>query len=426
MDAFCVQVYDTLHTSENWLAIGAMILLGHFGGQLANRVRLPSIVGYLLVGVAVGGSGLNLISFDQVEGLALVSDFGLAIVAFMIGTELSARLFKHMGRSLVAIILAESFGAFFLVMGGVYALCWLHPLAGVAGIAAALVFAAMAPASAPAGTVAVIQQYNAKGPLTSLLLAVVGLDDALAIMIYAFAIAGARVALGEQGAGIAAKLVGPVIEIVGGILLGVLVGGFLLWVADKTKTRNHVLTITMGAILLTTGLANALHLSLILANLVVGCVLANLSKHHTERTYAAVQQITHVVFVLFFVLAGAHLNFHVLSRSSLIVPVYIVGRSLGLVGGAYFGASITHADEKVRRYLGLGILSQAGVAIGLALVTAKEFGGADSPFGDAGRSLAAMTINTVAATTIFFEILGPITTKIAISKAGEIGKADEA
>ena len=426
MDAICVQVYDALHASENWLAIGAMILLGHFGGQLANRVRLPSIVGYLLVGVVVGGSGLNLVSFDQVEGLGLVSDFGLAIVAFMIGTELSARLFKHMGRSLVAIILAESFGAFFLVMGGVYVLCWLHPLTGVAAIAAALVFAAMAPASAPAGTVAVIQQYNAKGPLTSLLLAVVGLDDALAIMIYAFAIAGARVALGEQGAGIAAKLIGPVVEIAGGILLGVLVGGFLLWVAHKTKTRNHVLTITMGAILLTTGLANALHLSLILANLVVGCVLANLSKHHTERTYAAVQQITHVVFVLFFVLAGAHLNFHVLSRSSLIVPVYIVGRSLGLVGGAYFGASITHADEKVRRYLGLGILSQAGVAIGLALVTAKEFGGPDSPFGEAGRELAAMTINTVAATTIFFEILGPITTKIAISKAGEIGKADEA
>jgi len=419
-------IANAFDSPQNWLIIGAMILLGHLGGKLAGMIRLPAIVGYLIVGIVVGGSGLNLLSFDEVAELGLVTDFGLAIVAFMIGTELSARLAKRMGRSLLVIILAESFGAFFLVMSAIWLACTIRPVAGLAALAPALIFAAMAPASAPAGTVAVIQQYRAKGPLTSLLLAVVGLDDGLAIMIYAFAMAGVRAVLRQEALDFASLLTGPFAEIVGGILLGVAVGVVLLWVASKTRMRSELLTVSIGAILLTTGLANVLHFSLILSNLAVGAVLANLSKHQAERTYGVVQLITHPVFVLFFVLAGAHLDIGVLKKVTLLAPVYIVARTTGLIGGARFGAAVTGADEKVRRYVGLGILSQAGVAIGLALATAKELGGPGAAFGEEGRLLAVMTINTVMATTIVFEIVGPIATRIALYKAGEIGKADQA
>jgi len=410
-------ILRAFHDSRNWLVLGVLVLAGHLGGKAIARARLPAIIGYLLVGVVLGTSGLDVVNLEH---LGMVSDFGLGIVAFMIGTELSGRLVRRMGRSLLVIILAESFGAFLLVAGLIALACRLLPPEGLAVAAAAVTFGAMAPASAPAGTVAVLQQYRCKGPLTSLLLAVVGLDDGLAVVIYAFAIAWVKASLGHSHLSVAA-VAKPLIEVFGGLAVGALVGVGLLLLAAATRTREHVLTLTVGAIMLCTGLANVLHLSLILSNLATGCVMANLSKHQTDRSYAAVRQITHVVFVLFFVVAGAHLDLSVLKRMGLLAPVYIVGRTAGLVGGAWFGATVTGADRVVRRYLGLGILSQAGVAIGLALLVSREL----AEFGAAGAAIASITLNTIMATTIFFEILGPITTKIAVSRAGEIGRAAE-
>jgi len=303
-------ILRAFHDSRNWLVLGVLVLAGHLGGRAIARARLPAIIGYLLVGVVLGTSGLNVVNLDH---LGMVSDFGLGIVAFMIGTELSGRLVRRMGRGLLAIILAESFGAFLLVAGLIWLACRLLPPEGLAVAAAAVTFGAMAPASAPAGTVAVLQQYRCKGPLTSLLLAVVGLDDGLAVVIYAFAIAWVKASLGHSHLSLAA-VAKPLVEVFGGLAVGALVGAGLLLVAAATRTREHVLTLTVGAIMLCTGLANVLHLSLILSNLATGCVMANLSKHQTDRTYAAVRQITHVVFVLFFVVAGAHLDLSVLKR----------------------------------------------------------------------------------------------------------------
>jgi Kef-type K+ transport system membrane component KefB len=187
------------------------------------------------------------------------------------------------------------------------------------------------------------------------------------------------------------------------------------------REHGDALTLSLGAILLATGLANVLHLSLILANLAVGAVLANLAPRDTERSYRAVEYVTHPVYVLFFLVAGAHLNVGLLTQLTLLGPLYIIGRSVGLIGGAYAGATISRTEPVVRRYLGLGILSQAGVAIGLALTVANEFRA--PAYGELGRQLAALAINTIAATTIIFEIVGPLTTKIALKRAGEIGRA---
>jgi len=411
---------DILQQTHNWLLIGLILILGHAGGKIAKLIRLPSVVGYLVVGVIFGASFLDLMNLDTVNELTLVSEFGLGIVAFLIGTELSKNLFKRMGPKLFVIILAESFGAFALVFLLVlfYGKITFHT--GAMAITVGLVFAAMAPASAPAGTVAVIHEYKAKGPMTSLLLAVVGLDDGLAIMIYAFSIAGAKIILGGGHASFASLVTGPLFEIIGGLAVGGIIGLGLTFASSRTRSRSELLTLSVGAILLATGLANVLHLSLILANLAVGMVVVNLSKHEAERTYSSIKQITHPVYILFFVLAGAHLDLHILKNLSLLAPIYIIARSTGLVGGAFLGATVSRAEEKVRKYLGLGILSQAGVAIGLALMVNRQLGGPDSLFGDQGRLIAAYTINTIAATTIFFEIIGPVMTKIALSKAGEI------
>ncbi|MBS3734710.1 MAG: cation:proton antiporter [Phycisphaerae bacterium] len=415
-----VAVYDALHDIQNWLLVGVALLLGRFGGRLTSRIGAPMVVGYLLVGIVLGRSVLNVVSAEATDALELVTDFGLGIVAFMIGTELSRRLIRRLGAKLLIIMVSESLVAFAFVALLVWSLSgWLLP-AGLA-VAGALIFGAMAPASAPAGTVAVIQEYGARGPLTRLLLGIVGLDDAFAIMIYAFAAAAAKVLLSAGTPTFVSLVQGPVLEIVGGLAVGAVVGVQLRVILARRGDHGDALIYTLGAILLTTGLANALGLSLILANLGVGAVLANLSRRKTEHAYQAIQGITGPVFVLFFVVAGAHLDLRLLAALSLLGPVYIVGRSAGLIGGAYLGATLSRAEPTVRRYLGLGILSQAGVAIGLALTVANEF--RDPLYGELGRQLAELTINTIAATTIIFEVVGPLTTKLALSRAGEIAAA---
>jgi len=418
------KIYQAFYAVENWLVVGAVLLLGQLGGRLSVRLRTPMVVGYLVIGVLLGRSVLNVINVEATEKLELITDFGLGIVAFMIGTELSRRLIRGLGVKLIIIMVSESLMAFVVVALLVWGLSsWLLPAAGLA-VAGALIFGAMAPASAPAGTVAVIQEYKAKGPLTSLLLGVVGLDDAFAIMIYAFAAAIAKILLSAKNVTFLSVIRVPCLEIAGGLFVGITVGVVLLLLLRHRGDRTDVLVYTVGAILLTTGLANALGLSLILANLAVGAVLANLSVRDTEHAYRGIEQIAGPIYVLFFVVAGAHLDVHLLAALSLLGPVYIVGRSLGLIGGAYIGATLSQTDPITRRYLGLGILSQAGVAVGLALTVANEFSSPE--YGQLGRQLGELTINTIAATTIVFELVGPITTKIALSKAGEIGRAGKA
>jgi Kef-type K+ transport system membrane component KefB len=421
-DSFLGGLYATFHDVDNWLVIGLALLLGRVGGRLSNRLRAPMVVGYLLVGVVLGRSVLNVIDAGSAESLGLITDFGLGIVAFMIGSELSRRLIRRLGMKLIVIMVSESLMAFGIVAALVWGLSgWLLP-AGLAG-AGAVIFGAMAPASAPAGTVAVIQEYKARGPMTSLLLGIVGLDDAFAIALYAFAAALAKMLLAADGLSLAAAVEGPMLEILGGLALGTAMGLLLKLILDRRSDGDDLMVYTLGVVLLTTGLANALGLSLILANLAVATVLVNVSPRQTERSYNALQQITGPVYVLFFVVAGAHLDIRLLAALSLLGPVYIFGRVAGKLSGAYLGAGLARTEPTIRRYLGLGILSQAGVAIGLALTVARDFRAPE--FGALGDQLAGLTINTIAATTIIFEIIGPLTTKLALTRAGEVGRAEK-
>lgn len=419
-DSFVDGLYDAFHDVGNWLVVGLALLLGRVGGRLGGKIRAPMVVGYLLVGVLLGRSVLNVIDESSAEALGLITDFGLGIVAFMIGSELSRRMIRRLGAKLIVIMVSESLTAFLVVAGLVWAFSGQLLPAGLA-VAGALVFGAMAPASAPAGTVAVIQEYKARGPMTSLLLGIVGLDDAFAIALYAFAAAAAKMLLSNSPVSLAMAVEGPLLEILGGLGLGALVGILLKIILERRRDSDDLMVYSVGMVLLTTGLANSLGLSLILANLALGTVLVNLSPRQTERTYASLQHITAPIYVLFFVVAGAHLDIRLLASLSLLGPLYIFGRTVGLVGGAYVGGTLARTEPTIRRYLGLGILSQAGVAIGLALTVAKDFSAPQ--YGAAGDQLARLTINTVAATTIIFEIIGPLTTKLALLRAGEIGRA---
>jgi len=397
-----------------YLVVGAMALVSFLVGKNTKHVRLPTIIGYMTVGVLLGPSLLNLLPTSLQAQLDFITQLALGFVAMSIGVELSFRSLRRLGRGIVYAILAESFGAFLLVLIGVYLLTRNLPLA--------LIFAAIAPASAPAGTVAVIHEYRARGTLTRALYAVVGFDDGLGIIIFGFTAALARAFLqgggGGADVGLFHSMIGPCVEVVLSLVIGGVIGLGLSALIRKFDDARSIFILTFCTVVSVIGLSQRLHLSSILTNMVVGLTIVNTQPNSvTDKIYARLTDVMPLLFVLFFTLAGAHLEVSLLPSLGLLGVVYIACRSLGLMSGAWIGASVGKMEAKVRKYLGFGILSQAGVAIGLSLIVYREFSG----LGEAGEILGKTVLTTVTATCIFFELVGPILTKIALERAGEIG-----
>ncbi|MBN1804111.1 MAG: cation:proton antiporter [Sedimentisphaerales bacterium] len=389
--------------------ISIALLFGFLGGKLAGKVKLPGVLGYLIIGVLFGPSLLDIFKEDTLQNLGFFPALALSIVAFTIGSEMKLQTLKDLGSGLGVIILAESLGAFFLVTIGVYLV--------TGKLFLALIFGALAPASAPAGTVAVLQELKAKGRLTNALYAVVGLDDGLAIMIFAIAAALAETLFVGKAVTVTEFITGPIFEIIGSIILGSLLGLISGFCMRKLFAPDSILAVGLGSVLLCTGIAEYFHFSLILSNLVLGMIFVNVFPISNRKAYKALESISLPVYIVFFFLAGATLHISLLPSMGFIGLIYIVCRTAGLMGGSYFGALISKQSRIIRNYLGLGILSQAGVAIGLGMLAAAQF----RALGQGGADVAITVMNTIAATTIFFEIIGPICTRIAVNKSGEAG-----
>jgi Kef-type K+ transport system membrane component KefB len=396
------------------LVIGILTFIGLFSGKTMRFIRLPSIIGYMLIGVICGPSLAGILSHDLISNLSFLPEIALSFVALSIGLELHFPSLKRESRGIVVIILSECLLAFAVTAAGIYLLTRNLPLA--------LIFGSIAPASAPAGTVAIIQEYKAKGPLTRALYSVVGFDDGFGIIIFGFAAAIAKSLLStETGAapkGIWQMISTPLLEVGLSIGVGAALAFIFILIARKLKGGRDLFIFIFAVVLIGNGLSILFHLSSILTNMVLGIVIVNTQRHKlVEQVRTEIGRVLPLLFVLFFVLAGANLHIAALPALGLIGLVYIACRSTGLIGGAWFGAAITRAPDNIRKYLGIGILSQAGVAIGLALIVSNEF----SAFGETGAYIGKTVITTVTATSIFFEIIGPILTKIGLKKAEEIG-----
>lgn len=411
------------HSFNPLLIIGVTVFFSLFAGKLANRIKLPSLIGFMLVGVLAGPSLFNLLDDGFQENLSFVTEIALAFVAISIGLELNFSSLKKLGKSIIWIIFAESFAAFGIVFVVVYLVSDNLPMA--------LIFGAIAPASAPAGTVAVIKEYRARGPLTKALYAVVGFDDGLGIIIFGFAAAAARSLLSVKTAGdtesILSMLRPPLVEVIGGLLCGLLIAVVFSYLARRLKQSRDVFLLLFAAALALSGICQIFHFSIILTNMVVGMTVVNTQPRGiTQKIHDELSNVMPLLFILFFTLAGSNLHIASLPSLGLLGLAYIVARATGLVGGAKIGALIGGANENIRKYLGFGILSQAGVAIGLALIVKHEFttlGPVDGAGVHMGETLGNAVITTVTATCIFFEIIGPILTKFALGKAGELNQA---
>ena len=406
------EIFNRLISSNYLSTIGLLLISSFIGSKLFQRFGIPQVVGFIVLGVLHGPSFLNVIPLELSNELLFISEIALGLIGFDMGSHLRISEIRKLGKSILFILLFEAFGAFFLVSAGVYAITQsLHT---------ALIFGALASATAPAATVDVLAEYDAKGPLTTTLLAVVGMDDALSLLLYSITAAfSASLLSGGETPTLLEVLELPFIEIGGSILMGIVMGRVLNVILHRMKSHHDAMSISIGFVLLVAGLSIAMDFSLILTTLVLGMVVVNSSPTHGRHIRYTIEQAGPVIYVLFFTLVGARFQINTISTMGLLGLTYIVLRSSGKYFGALFGGTLGGAEPTVRNNLGFGLLSQAGVAIGLALASEKRF----SEFGDEGVALGALIINVITATTFVVQIIGPIFVKFAITRAGEVGMA---
>lgn len=411
------------------LLIGLTIILGFYLGKNMKLLRLPSIIGFMIFGVILGPSLLNHLTTTMQQNLAFITDIALGFVALSIGMELKFSALKRLGSGIIYVILFESFAAFGVVFTGLYLLTGNLPLS--------LLFAAVAPASAPAGTVAVIQEYKARGSLTKALFAVVGFDDGLGIIIFGFSAAFAKDLILQDAGAVSSDFLStmliPLEEIFFSFILGTAIGFIFSILARKLRNTDDIPILVFGFVLTACGFAEILHTSIILTVMITGVFIINTQPNTlVSKIQNSMRSFMPLLFILFFTLAGANLHIKALPSLGTIGVIYVIARSFGLIMGSRLGATLGKVEKKIKNWIGLGILSQAGVAIGLALMVKSEFAGMGRVIEGAGETavttgdqIGSIILTTVTATCIFFEIIGPILTKIALTKAGEINMDEE-
>lgn len=394
------------------LLMGLAIFFGTAGAGILQKFRIPKVVAYVVIGLIIGESGLNLIGRDTVETLSSFNMFALGIIGFMIGGELTRDVFKKYGRQFLIILCSEGIAAFVIVAFLSGFTCWFFTKDVQTSVAMALVLGAISSATAPAATATVLWEYKTRGPLTTTILAIVALDDALSLLLYGFASSIAAAIIGETHGSMWMAILTAMFEIVGAVVLGVLAGFLLSFILKLIKDPDKALAFTVSSVLLVIGLSIALNVGSILAAMALGVTMTNLGTRRRQNSFDLIEKFAPPIYVLFFVLAGAHLVLsEITGWMAVMVVVYLVGRTSGKILGSWFGARMSQASDVVRRYLGICLLSQAGVAIGLAIISGQLFTG----------QFAHTIIVIVMTTTFIVEVIGPMFVKLGVKKAGEIG-----
>ncbi|MFC1957100.1 cation:proton antiporter [Chloroflexota bacterium] len=401
---------------ELLLALGIMIAVGLLGGAVSSKIRFPRVTGYIIVGLLFSPSVLNLISRGTIEELDIITHVSLAIIAYLIGASLRLESIRKLGKSIAWITPTQSLGAWLVVT---LALAFIAPrILAISGATfagnyfpMALVIGAIASATAPAVTMAVIRELKARGPLTTTLLAVVALDDAIAVIAFAIAVGIAQPLVSGSGGIALYQMLGvPVLEIVQSIGIGTALGFLLVYLTKLLKTRALLLSAVLAMIVLGAGMANFLGISLIMVNMAIGFVVAN--RVPDSEPITAVEGIEEIVFNIFFVFSGMHFDAGAMRTAGILALVLFGVRFAGKYFGTVIGARISRASDTVRKYLGLALVPQAGVALGLALLAKSIF-----------PTLGDILFNVVLASVIINEVVAPPLTKYAIIKSGEAEEA---
>ncbi len=386
------------------LVSGLIFLIGLLTAKIAERYKIPAVTAYLISGVLIGPYVLNMVPDFLIHSTDLVANVILSMVAFSLGQTFSKKQLNKIGHNVMLISWGEVLGAFILVSLALN-------LFGMP-LYQALLFGGIAPATAPAATVMVIREYRAKGIFTDTLLGVVAIDDAWGIIVFALAMAVAK-SLIEPGN--SSYMVVKHFLVAGGnvvisLALGMVIGLIFTFFARFVKSATNTLILTFGFVLITSGTALYFGLSDLLANMAMGAAIMNFYKEEPTRFFDSLKRIDWLFYLYFFVLTGAGLEVPLLKKIGFMGLIYLITRPSGEYIGAFIGAFLGKAEKRIRNLLGLGLVPQAGVALGLAILVRNEF----------KTTIGHSFLTTIVATTIIYEIVGPFFTKLAIKKAGEI------
>ncbi len=392
------------------VALGLVLLLGLSGGVVARKLGLPSITGYVVIGLLLGPTVTGVISYEMVLALGPVVDIALGAIAYLIGVSLHTSTLRSLGRSISWITLLQVFGGFLAVVAGLM-LVIARVMPGYSLLQEYLPFAllmgAISAATAPAAVLAIIRELRAKGPMTTTLLAVVALDDAIAVVLFAVMMVASAVLAGIAIDGSPLLIViDPFVHLAGAVLLGVGAAGGTLLLARFVRSREVTLVLVLGAVVLSYGLAEAFSMSGIMACMSLGFVIGN--RRRAGDLVLAVDDVQAVLFTMFFVVSGFHFDAAAISVAGPLAVVVVVVRCLGKYFGARLGAWIGRAPPGVGENVGLALMPQAGVSLGLALVAAASF-----------PEMAAALISVTIASVIINELITPPMARKALVRAGE-------
>ncbi len=430
------------------LAIAIALIFGLLITRLMKVIGLPNVTGYLIVGLIIGPHALGLISEEVLSGangaggLDIVSTVALGFIGFSIGVEFKLSHIKEIGKSAITITFFQALTATLFVDVGLVALSYALP--SVMTIYEALILGAIATATAPAATLMVVRQYKAKGIVTSTLLPVVALDDAVGLIVFAVSNSIA-LSLANSAAGIGGSVsaldivVWPLLEILCSLVIGAGIGALLSVVPRFFKSRDNRTIATIISVFLSLGVCQLFELmkekgwmpfslSDLLVCMMAGAMFVNFRKE-AGVMMEGTDRWTPVVLMLFFILSGAELDVRMFFETPLLlvcIVVYIVLRCAGKYLGTMAGAAVTKSEGNVRKYLGITLFPQAGVAIGMATMCKNEFTKAASVVGisDTARDLlnnvGANIVTITMCAVLIYELIGPVLTKWALSRAGEI------
>lgn len=389
-----------------YLTVGLFLCL--IAGKIVKQFKLPNVTGYILMGLVAGlvlGThrmesvfGQN-VAEEMVSKFDVIKDLATGFIAFSIGTEFEFKYIKKLGKSPVVIACCESVGAVICVALGI----WI----ATGNVQLALIMGAIAAATDPAATILVARQYKAKGIVTKTLIPVVAIDDATALMSYGVCVALARTLSGEFTV---MTLLEPIKEIFGSLLFGVILGVVFTILIKFYTGRGNRLAITIAMVSLCVSISHieVLSFSPLLACMAMSITVVNVS-HKWEPVFEQMDRMTPPVFMLFFFVTGAGMDISILPKVGVVGVVYIIVRVIGKMAGAFLGGRLSHADANVQKYLGIGLIPQAGVAIGLAMMCG-------SVVPEYSNEITAVVV----CGTIIYELVGPILTKMMLVKIGEI------
>ena len=382
------------HNAEFLFAIGSLLLLGLATYFLGKHTFLPRVTLLLFSGIIMGDEVLGLIP-DSIEShFDIITDIALLMIGFLLGGKLTHKSLKEKGKQLISISLSAALATTVIVSLSLL----------IIGISAeiSILLGCIAAATAPTATVDTVLEANSESPFSRLLVAIVAIDDIWALILFSFGLAFLSLFNDTQNGSL--YLLDAAREIFGALLLGGLIGFPAAYLTGRISPGQPMLIEALGLIFICGGIAIWLEVSFLIAAMTMGAIIANLAKHH-DYPFHEIENIEWPFMVLFFILAGATLEINMLAGLGLMGGVYVLARLGGKFLGAWMGAKVSNASNEVQHWMGLALMPQAGVAIGMALVTVNEY-----------PEYKQIILPIVISTTVFFELVGPICTRIALKQ----------